>query len=82
GNTSSIPFRSTVIGNRNFITDVSTYRAIAGFQGSLFHKWDWEAKLIHGQSNGEAHTQNLVDQPNLAAFTGDINNLSQADLTL
>jgi iron complex outermembrane recepter protein len=81
GTTATIPFRSSVIGNREYITDVTTYRAVAGLQGTVFGKWDWEAKLIHGESNGQAHTQNLVDQPNLAAFTGDINNLSAADLT-
>jgi iron complex outermembrane receptor protein len=80
--TSTIPFRSSVIGNRNYVTDVATYRAIAGFQGTVLQKYDWEAKVIHGESNGQAHTQNLVDQPNLATFTGDINNLSAADQTL
>jgi iron complex outermembrane recepter protein len=82
GDTASVPFRSTVIGPRNYVTDVSTYRAIVGLQGNVFSKWDWELKLIHGQSSGEAHTQNLVDQPNLSTFTGDINNLTSADLTL
>lgn len=82
GNSASFPFRSPVIGNRNFVTNVTTYRAIAGLQGRLLQKYDWEFKVIHGQSDGQAHTQNLVDQPNLATFTGDINNLTPADLTL
>jgi len=81
GTTSSIAFRSPVIGNRNFITDVATYRAVTGFQGTLWQKFDWEAKLIHGQSNGQGNTQNLVDQPTLGTFTGDINNLSAAQQT-
>jgi iron complex outermembrane recepter protein len=82
GNSSSFAFRSPVIGNRNFVTDVSTYRAVVGLQGKLLQKYDWEFKVIHGQSDGQAHTENLVDQPNLATFTGDINNLTPADLTL
>jgi outer membrane receptor protein involved in Fe transport len=71
-----------VIGNRTFTTDVQTYRTMAGLQGKLFKSYDWEVKVIHGQSSGQAHTSNLVDQPNLATFTGDINNLAPADLTL
>jgi iron complex outermembrane receptor protein len=82
GNSSSFAFRSPVIGPREFLTDVQTYRSVTGFQGTLLQKFDWELKLIHGQSSGEAHTLNLVDQPNLATFTGDINNLTPADLTL
>jgi iron complex outermembrane receptor protein len=82
GNTASFPFRSTVIGDRTYITDVQTYRTVVGLQGKLFQKYDWEIKLNHGQSNGAAHANNLVDQPNLATFTGDINNLTAANLTL
>jgi iron complex outermembrane receptor protein len=82
GNTASFPFRSTVIGNRTYLTDVQTVRTIIGFEGSLFKDYAWEIKLDHGQSDGQAHANNLVDQPNLAAFTGDINNLSAADVAL
>lgn len=82
GNTASFPFRSTVIGDRMFLTDVQTMRIVSGFEGALFTNYNWEIKFNHGQSNGQAHTNNLVDQPNLATFTGDINNLTPADLTL
>jgi iron complex outermembrane receptor protein len=82
GNTASFPFRSTVIGNRIYITDVQTLRVVSGFEGSLFKSYDWELKFNHGQSDGQAHTQNLADEPNLATFTGDINNLTPADIAL
>lgn len=82
GTNAQIAFRSPVIGNRNFVVDDTTYRSVTGFQGTLFQKFDWEAKLIHGQSTGQANTQNLVDQINLGTFTGNINNLSAADQTL
>ncbi len=82
GNSSSFPFRSTVIGNRTYITDVQTIRTVVGFEGTLFKQFAWEVKLNHGQSDGQARSDNLVDMPNLATFTGDINHLTAADLTL
>ena len=82
GNTASFPFRSTVIGNRIYLTDVQTIRTVAGFEGTLFKDFAWEVKFNHGQSDGQAHSNNLVDMVNLATFTGDINNLTPADLTL
>jgi iron complex outermembrane receptor protein len=81
GNSYSVPFRSPVIGPRDFLTDVNTYRTIVGLRGTLLKRFDWELKLNHGQSSGEAHTNNLVDEVNLGTFTGDINNLTAADLT-
>ena len=82
GNTASIRFRSTVIGNRIYLTDVQTIRTVTGFEGTLFKDFAWEVKFNHGQSDGQAHSNNLVDMVNLATFTGDINNLTPADLTL
>ena len=82
GNTSSIRIRSTVIGNRAFLTDVQTIRTVVGLEGTAFKKLAWEVKFNSGQSDGQAHTNNLVDQINLATFTGDFNNLTAADLTL
>lgn len=80
--TASVNFRSTVIGNREYLTDVQTIRTIVGLEGTLFKKFAWEVKFNRGQSDGQAHTNNLVDMPNLATFTGDINNLTAADITL
>ena len=82
GNTASFPFRSTVIGNRIYVTDVQTYRILSGLEGTLFGKFAWEMKFVHGQSDGQAHSQNLVDMVNLATFTGDINNLTAADISM
>jgi outer membrane receptor protein involved in Fe transport len=82
GDTASIKIRSSVIGNRIYLTDVQTYRILTGLEGTLFKKYSWEMKFAHGQSDGQAHAQNLVDMPNLATFTGDINNLTAADLAL
>jgi iron complex outermembrane receptor protein len=82
GNNASFPFRSTVIGDRIYLTDVQTIRTVTGFEGSLFKNFAWELKFNHGQSDGQAHSNNLVDMVNLATFTGDINNLTPADLTL
>ncbi|MDE2250947.1 MAG: TonB-dependent receptor [Gammaproteobacteria bacterium] len=82
GASASFPFRSSVIGNRVYLTDVQTYRMLAGFEGTLHSKFSWEMTFAHGQSDGQAHTLDLVDMVNLASFSGDINNLTAADLAL
>jgi iron complex outermembrane receptor protein len=82
GDTASFPFRSPVIGDRNYITDVQTLRTVVGLEGSLFRNFAWEVKFNHGQSDGQAHTDNLVDMVNLATFSGDINHLTASDLAL
>jgi len=59
------------VGDRLFNDNVNTYQERAGFKGTLWGDWSWDAAFMHGESDGANYERNAINITHMHELVGD-----------